>query len=108
MAFWRNRADPQRLLPREIKSFFHALDIGLIELGEPGVLVVCGIDEHGFREVLGYWVAESDSEASWCAVFAELKERRLHGVPYVMSDDRAGMVKAIGMPRFRRPARASI
>ena len=61
-----------------------------------GVLVVCGIDARGYREVLGCWVAESESEASWGAVFAELKQRGLHGVRYVVSDDHAGMVKAIG------------
>ncbi len=60
-----------------------------------GVLVVCGIDERGYREVLGCWVAESESEASWGAVFAELKQRGLSGVRYVVSDDHAGMVKAI-------------
>jgi transposase-like protein len=61
-----------------------------------GVLVVCGIDERGYREVLGCWVAESESEASWGKAFAELKERGLKGVRYVVSDDHAGMVKAIG------------
>jgi putative transposase len=61
-----------------------------------GVLVVVGIDERGYREVLGCWVAESESEASWGAVFAELKQRGLSGVRYVVSDDHAGMVKAIG------------
>jgi len=61
-----------------------------------GVLVVCGIDRRGYREVLGCWVAESESEASWGAVFAELKQRGLQGVRYVVSDDHAGMVKAIG------------
>jgi len=60
-----------------------------------GVLVACGIDARGYREVLGCWVAESESEASWSAVFAELKQRGLHGVRYVVSDDHAGMVKAI-------------
>jgi hypothetical protein len=44
--------------------------------------------------VLGCWVAES--EASWGAVFAELKQRGLSGVRNVVSDDHAGMVKAIG------------
>lgn len=61
-----------------------------------GVLVVCGIDGRGFREVLGCWVAESESVASWGAVFAELKQRGLQGVRYVVSDDHAGLVKAIG------------
>jgi transposase-like protein len=60
-----------------------------------GVLVAIGISEKGYREVLGCWVAESESEASWGAVFAGLKQRGLRGVRYVVSDDHAGMVKAI-------------
>lgn len=60
-----------------------------------GVLVAIGISAQGYREVLGCWVAESESEASWGAVFSELKERGLSGVSYVVSDDHKGMVKAI-------------
>jgi len=60
-----------------------------------GVLVAIGISATGYREVLGCWVAESESEASWGAVFSELKQRGLSGVSYVVSDDHAGMVKAI-------------
>jgi putative transposase len=60
-----------------------------------GVLVAIGISHAGYREVLGCWVAESESEASWGAVFLELKQRGLRGVIYVVSDDHAGMVKAI-------------
>jgi len=60
-----------------------------------GVLVAIGISAAGYREVLGAWVAESESEASWGAVFLELKQRGLRGVRYVVSDDHAGMVKAI-------------
>jgi putative transposase len=41
-------------------------------------------------------VAESESEASWGAAFSELKQRGLRGVRYVVSDDHAGMVKAVG------------
>jgi transposase-like protein len=60
-----------------------------------GVLVAIGISAAGYREVLGCWVAESESEASWGAVFSELKQRGLRGVRYVVSDDHAGMVRAI-------------
>jgi transposase-like protein len=60
-----------------------------------GVLVAIGISAAGYREVLGCWVAESESEASWGAVFLELKQRGLRGVHYVVSDDHAGMVRAI-------------
>jgi transposase-like protein len=61
-----------------------------------GVLVAVGISAAGYREVLGAWIADSESEASWGAVFGELKRRGLHGVRYVVSDDHAGMVKAVG------------
>jgi len=59
------------------------------------VLIVVGIDNEGFREVLGVWCADSESEASWSKVFRELKERGLHGVSYVVSDDHKGLTKAI-------------
>ena len=60
-----------------------------------GVLLVVGIGEDGYREILGTWVADSENEASWSEVFKELKERGLNGVRYVVSDDHAGLVKAI-------------
>lgn len=60
-----------------------------------GVLIVVGIEIDGYREVLGVWVFDSESEASWGAVFSELKERGLCGVSYVVSDDHQGMVGAI-------------
>ena len=61
-----------------------------------GVLIVVGIGEDGYREVLGAWIADSESEASWGVVFGELKQRGLRGVRYVVSDDHAGMLRAIG------------
>ena len=62
-----------------------------------GVLIVVGIDNEGYREVLGVWCADTESEASWSAVFRELKERGLHGVDYVVSDDHTGLTKAIAV-----------
>jgi transposase-like protein len=50
-------------------------------------VVAIGISAAGYREVLGSW----ESEASWGAVFSELKQRGLRGVRYVVSDDHAGM-----------------
>jgi putative transposase len=60
-----------------------------------GVLLVVGIGSDGYREILGTWVADSESEASWSEVFKELKERKLKGVRYIVSDDHAGLRKAI-------------
>lgn len=60
-----------------------------------GVLIVVGIDEDGYREVLGVWCADLESEATWSGVFRELKERGLAGVNYVVSDDHKGLKNAI-------------
>ena len=60
-----------------------------------GVLVVIGINEEGYREVLGVWTADTESETSWSEVFKELKERGLNGVNYIVSDDHKGLVKAV-------------
>ena len=60
-----------------------------------GVLVVVGISEEGYREVLGAWMADSETETSWGQVFAELKQRGLRGVRYVVSDDHQGLVRAV-------------
>lgn len=60
-----------------------------------GVLTVTGIDEDGYREVLGVWCADTESAASWAEVFRELKDRGLSGVVYVVSDNHRGLVDAI-------------
>jgi len=60
-----------------------------------GVLTVTGIDDDGYREVLGVWCADTESEASWSQVFRELQERGLAGVEYVVSDNHRGLVEAI-------------
>ena len=61
-----------------------------------GVLIAVGISEQGYRAVLGWWIADSESETNWGAVFGELKQRGLRGVRYVVPDDHAGLVRAIG------------
>jgi len=58
-------------------------------------LIVVGIDAEGYRELLGVWCADSESEASWSMVFRELKDRGLSGVSYIVSDDHTGLTNAI-------------
>jgi putative transposase len=65
------------------------------EVISQGVLLVVGISSEGMREVLGVWVADSESEASWGEVFSDLSRRGLRGVRYVVSDDHQGMRRAI-------------
>lgn len=58
-------------------------------------LWVIGVDSDGYREHLGLWLGASESGASWRAVFDDLIKRGLTGVPYVVSDEHAGLVQAI-------------
>ena len=60
-----------------------------------GVLLVVGISATGFREILGVWQAETESETTWSEVFSELRERGLKGVGYVVSDAHQGLRSAI-------------
>ncbi len=57
--------------------------------------MVVGIDGEGYREILGTWVADSESEATWSEAFKELRGRGLQGVTYIVSDDHQGLGAAI-------------
>jgi putative transposase len=61
-----------------------------------GVLVVSGVREDGFREILGVEVADTESEATYQELFRSLKERGLSGVELVVSDDHEGLKAAVG------------
>lgn len=61
-----------------------------------GVLVVTGVrGDDGHREILGIKVADTESEATYQALFRDLKGRGLTGVQLVTSDDHAGLQAAI-------------
>jgi len=60
-----------------------------------GVLIVKGVREDGKREILAVAVADTESEATWEEVFADLKARGLTGVRLVTSDHHAGIIKAV-------------
>ncbi len=60
------------------------------------VLVALGINWDGRREVLGVEVANRESRSSWKEFLLGLKARGLSGVELVISDDHAGLKRAIG------------
>jgi putative transposase len=80
---------------------FLIVDALVIKVREAGrvraqsMLIVTGVNADGYREVLGVQVGDSETEQSWRTLFAWLKERGLHGVDLVVSDDHAGLVRAI-------------
>jgi len=59
------------------------------------VLVAVGIGLDGRRETLAVELANRESESSWKELLAGLKKRGLRGVELVVSDDHAGLRKAI-------------
>ena len=52
-----------------------------------------GVNRDGQREILGCWVGDSASEATWRMACHDLTARG-HGVDLVVSDHRAGLVHA--------------
>jgi putative transposase len=60
-----------------------------------GLLIAIGINEEGYREIIGFQVANTESESSWGEFFSSLKERGLKDVDLVTSDDHKGLVKAV-------------
>ena len=59
------------------------------------LLIAIGVNEEGYREILGFQVANSESETSWGELFASLKERGLMDVHLITSDQHKGLVKAV-------------
>ncbi|KAF5090244.1 IS256 family transposase ISKol5 [anaerobic digester metagenome] len=59
------------------------------------VLVVAGVREDGYREILGARITDCENEAFWSGLFEDLKERGLTGVQLVVSDGHTGIQKAV-------------
>lgn len=57
-------------------------------------LVASGINNEGYREILGLMLGDSETEATWTSLFSSLKERGLKGVELVVSDDHKGLKAA--------------
>jgi putative transposase len=59
------------------------------------VLIAIGVDWDGRRNVLAVELASRESVTSWTDLLRKLRARGLHGVEFVVSDDHAGLRKAI-------------
>jgi len=58
-------------------------------------LIVTGIREDGYREILGARIADGEDELFWSSLFDDLKQRGLSGVQLVVSDGHKGIQKAV-------------
>jgi len=59
------------------------------------LLIVTGIHENGYREILSAKVEDSEDEPAWVSLFEELESRGLKGVQLVTSDGHKGIQKAV-------------
>jgi transposase-like protein len=62
---------------------------------DSAVLVAYGVDEKGFRHVLGVSVALSESEIHWRTFLDSLVSRGLHGLLCITSDAHSGLKAAL-------------
>ena len=64
-------------------------------ISSQAVQIAIGIDWEGRRNVLAVELANRESRSSWKDFLLGLRERGLHGVEFVVSDDHPGVVAAI-------------
>jgi putative transposase len=60
-----------------------------------GLLIAIAVNEEGHREIIGFQLANSESESSWGEFFSSLIDRGLKNVDLVTSDDHKGLVNAV-------------
>lgn len=93
---WRNRPLDKTYLYLVVDAHYeHVREDGQIE--SDAALMVKGICDDGYREILSVMVAPAEEEVTWGWVFSELIDRGLdpRAVRCVTSDDHKGMRKAI-------------
>jgi transposase-like protein len=60
------------------------------------VMVATGVNNDGYREILGIATSTAESGAGWNSFFKDLVARGLSGIALITSDAHAGLVDAIG------------
>lgn len=66
------------------------------EVKNVSVLAAIGVNQDGFREILGVSEGCKEDKAGWLAFLKHLKERGLTGVRLIISDKCLGLVEALG------------
>src|SRR5512135_1538211 len=66
------------------------------EVRNVAVLVAVGVDQNGYREVLGVAEGAKEDKASWVSFLRYLKERGLKGVKLFISDKCLGLIESLG------------
>jgi putative transposase len=92
---WNERSLAEQRYP------FVLVDALVLKIREGGrvrarsALLAIGVNEAGYREILGLQLGDSESERSWTDYFVWLKGRGLSGIDLVVSDHHGGLVNAV-------------
>jgi transposase-like protein len=94
LAAWRERPLPASYPYLSVDARYEHVRVDG-QVVSQGVLIVAGVRDDGRREILAVEVADTESEATYEALFRRLQARGLQGVTLVTSDDHAGLRAAI-------------
>lgn len=95
--------DIQAWLSRPLKKIYPVVYIDGIRFQvkednqfiEKSVYIVIGINTEGIKEVLGFWISESESAKYWMSVFNDLKSRGVQQILIICCDNLTGISEAI-------------
>ena len=66
------------------------------EIKNVSVLVAVGVDQDGYRRILGVCEGEKEDKSGWSGFLSHLKQRGLNGIRLVISDACLGLLESIG------------
>jgi putative transposase len=76
-------------------TYLHVRETARGQVVSQAVVVATGVTADGGREILGLDVGDSEDETFWRGFLTSLRDRGLGGVKLVISDQHAGLVKAL-------------
>lgn len=59
------------------------------------VYIALGIDVEGNKEILGFWIGDSETSSFWYGVLEEIKERGVKDILFICTDGKAGMKEVL-------------
>lgn len=74
-------------------TYFYVRDEGVV--GKKAVYVILGINSDGYKDILGFYVGESESAKYWLNILNELKSRGLKDILILCADGLKGLPEAI-------------
>lgn len=95
---WQARPlDPVYPIPYLDALYVSVRDGGTVV--KKAVYVALGLTVEGHREVLGFWIEQTEGAQFWLGVLTELKNRGLEDVFFVCCDGLTGLPQAIEAAR---------